>query len=397
MTVWTRADFHARSVKDLHEAGRKCPDCGAIDQWTHKGCANCNSNATPDYACQSCKAALTEEEEAEYNAVANNGNHLTSGISVYHCSPCDVLYIYQSSVVHLDEFVNTLPADLKILPELGIQTSAGLEIFVSVYDHPVVEVKSQRMPLRLALQEQSEMFSHCLNYTTKWDTSDYGHDMSSTLLIEPPPPYSDAQRRELHVLLSQLTREAGAPLRFWTSRFRPNDDEAGPFDVLAETIETWRLDDDRSALSLASHLIVGSAQGPFINAFRLLELTLKRIAEDELERNRTNVQISRSAFLEKIRELNFDLASRLRCRIKSLSVQPTETLRRIWSLLVPSRGYNPDNIFQQIAQLRNQNAHEPKPEEALRLPWEEFPFDEATELIATLTNEIIATYEGDVS
>jgi hypothetical protein len=68
--------------------------------------------------------------------------------------------------VTLDDFaelISTMPADLRILPELGIQTSTFFEIFVTAYGHPTVSITSATLPLSVAIQHQSELFQQCLD------------------------------------------------------------------------------------------------------------------------------------------------------------------------------------------------------------------------------------------
>jgi hypothetical protein len=362
-----------------------------------KGCSECGSQQSPEYLCSDCSATM-EHVEVHFKETASTGATLTEEVWAHRCPNCARVYISEVSLDDLEEFVGSMPPNLRILPELGIQTDETLEVFVAVNDHPVVSLTSETLALKITLGYQSELFQKCVYRITRWDTSDYGHDLSSTLVIEPAPPYGSEQRRELQLLFSQLSRSVKAPLDFWTLGFEPydEDDPAGPLHRLALVVETWRLDPDRSALSLVTKTIGGSAQGPFINIFRLLELVLKRQAEDELARSRLDAAVSHEQFLAKIRSLDFDLAGRLRNRVRTLSNSPDFVLRSLWDVLVPERGYNADEVFNKVAKLRNQNAHEPSTEEALRLPWEELPFVELTDLVATLIAEMITRYEEDV-
>jgi hypothetical protein len=363
-----------------------------------KGCSACESQNPPEHFCNECDVILTHCE-IDFRETAPSGAELVETMWGHECSTCRRIYISEVSLDDLAEFVADMPPDLKILPELGIQTSTCMEIFVTAYGHPTVEVTSKTLPLRVAVQSQSDRFEKCLHRITRWDTADYGHEMSSTLLVEPAPPYSPEQRRELQLLLSQLARLGQTSLHFWTARFEPVDSNypEGAQKNLALAIEGWRLDPDRSALSLVSKVIRDSEQGSFINVFRLLELVLKRQTEDELIRSRSDSTVTHDQFLAKIRSIETDLASRLRQRVRSLSKQPEPILQSIWTITVPGRGFNLDEVFNHVAKLRNHNVHEPKADEALRLPWEELPFEELTDLVAGLVAEIVEVYEADVA
>ncbi len=121
--------------------------------------------------------------------------------------------------------------------------------------------------------------------------------------------------------------------------------------------------------------------------------------EDEIRRARFDTGVTQPMFMEKVRALQLDLAARLRLRVRSLSRVPTPVLRALWELLVSNRRYEPDEVFHQIAKVRNRSVHAvgSDPAEALRLPWEEVPFHLMTEQLLLLIAEVISVYEEDVA
>lgn len=392
-----RSDFTKDTVRNLDDVAKRCSNCRAPAQPGGK-CKQCVATGIYEFVCPDCDQVLTDET-IEYCARSDNGNEYAAWLPARQCPSCKRYYIYATFTDALDEFISSVPADLKIIPELGIHTSAFLEIFVGVDPNTSISIEGETTDkVTASIGEQSKLFQDCLDYITQHDTSDYGHDLSRTLRLEPGPPYSELQRREIHVLLSQLTRELGSPPLFWSFFFKPSDEGEDPYQKLADVVESWRLDQDRTALALVNKIAEGTAQGPFVNMFRLLELTLNRLTEDELERLRFDRNVSQKEFLDKIRSLQFDLASRLRLRVRSLSSQPTDILSKLWKVLIAGRSYSADEVFNIIIKLRNYNVHGPATtEEALRLPWEEIPFSTITEYLGHLVKEIITIYESDLS
>jgi hypothetical protein len=385
--IYTRTDFEAGLRAGwLDTAVRRCPRCAASDPWVVGGCRGCGTNETPVFACPKCDKLL-DSVTFDYEARSSGGKRYVKPILGDQCSNCSTVFAYKLFVEELDEFVESTPHDLEIIPEVGIQTSGGSEVFVlavgdDVESHFEYEVESAAIGgLRVGIGRHSELFEKCLDQVTSYDTSDYGHDMSPTLQIHPGPPYSAVVRREIQVLLSRLCRDSGVVLTFWSMNFEPPwEDEASPLRKLGQVLETSPLDEDRVCLALVNNISAGVEPSKFVNTFRLLETVVNRLLEQRIRKARFDASVDHVAFLRIVRFLQADLKTRLREAVKAKAGDPTSILKRVWRILEPGRGYNQDEIFDRIARIRNYSVHSPAdPEEAIMLPWESKPLGQIAE------------------
>lgn len=391
--IYVRSDIEAGARATWLEAAvRRCPRCSARDRWDIGVCGGCGTDETAVFACPKCDESL-EPVTLDYEARSSRGHRYVKAIPGDQCPNCSTVFVYKFFVEELDEFVESVPHGLEIIPEAGIQTSEGVEIFVQVVCEEIgpafgCEVESASIAgLRVAVGDQSDLFRRCLDHVTGYDTSDYGHDLSPTLHIHPGPPYGVDQRREIQLLLSRLCRSSGAFLTFWSLDFEPPwDDEASPLKKLGQILESSPIDEDRVCLALVNNIAAGVEPSRFVNAFRLLETVVNRTLEHRIRSARYDRRVDHSAFLRLVRFLQADLKTRLREAVKGKSGDPTSILKRAWRVLEPRRGYSQDEIFEQLARVRNYSVHSPgDAEEAVMLPWEVKPLGQIAEHVLELT------------
>jgi hypothetical protein len=339
-----------------------------------------------------CDESL-ESVALDYEARSSGGHRYVEAIPGDQCPNCSTVFVYEHFVEELDEFVKSVPHDLEIIPEVGIQTSEGVEVLVQIVSEEIgpafeCEVESASIAgLRVAVGGQSDLFRKCLDHVTAYGTSDYGHEWSPTLHIQPGPPYSVDQRREIQVLLSRLCRSSGAFLTFWSVNFEPPwKDEASPLKKLGQILESSPIDEDRVCLPLVNNIAAGLEPSRFVNAFRLLETVVNRSLEHRIRSARFDQSVDHSAFLGLMRLLQADLKTRLREAVKGKTGDPTPILKKAWRVLEPRRGYSQGEIFDLLARVRNYSVHSPaNAEEAVMLPWEVKPLGQIAEHVLEMT------------
>ena len=193
--IYVRGDFN-KGIQAvwLEEAARQCRKCGERDRWRAGSCESCGTHQTAFLVCTKCNTRL-EDRDVEYEARSSSGNRYTKSLPGDWCPTCSTVYVYRMFADHLDEFIEGVPHDLQVIPEVGIQTSDVLEVFVSSTCEDVgtsseYEIESTAIPgLRVEVGPQSELFEKCVEEITSYDTGDYGHDLSQTLRIYPGPSY----------------------------------------------------------------------------------------------------------------------------------------------------------------------------------------------------------------
>src|SRR5262245_3662888 len=72
-------------------------------------------------ACPKCHGAF-ESVTIDYEANGSAGNRLVKPIPADRCPGCLTVFVRQMFADDLDEFIESVPHDLKIIPEVGIQT-----------------------------------------------------------------------------------------------------------------------------------------------------------------------------------------------------------------------------------------------------------------------------------
>src|SRR3954447_3474359 len=81
---------------------------------------------TASFLCSRCNAPL-EDPDVEYEARGSSGNRHTKSLPGHWCPTCSTVYVSRTFVDELDEFVESVPHDLQIIPEVGIRTADALE------------------------------------------------------------------------------------------------------------------------------------------------------------------------------------------------------------------------------------------------------------------------------
>ncbi|MCX6594796.1 MAG: hypothetical protein NTV70_00325 [Acidobacteria bacterium] len=298
----------------------------------------------------------------------------------------------------LDQWLAGVPHDLHIIPEVGIQTSALVEVFVSALDEhgyasSEYKIESEAIPgLRVEVGSPSVLFTGCLEEITSFGTSDYGHDLSQTLRIYPGPPYSPEQRREIQLLISRLSLSTRAIFRFWSVNFEPASfEEISPLRNLRQSLESSLFDEDRICLALANDIAADDpGSNKFVNAFRLLETVTRRVLEERIRAVRFDSSLDQRSFLDIVRVLQSDLKTRLREALKWKQKEYTPILMKACRVFEPGRAYNPDEALDQLVKFRNQSVHGPAGSgEAILFPWEMRPLGKLTEVVLELAGFLI--------
>ena len=387
----TRRDFESGKVLPWERAIRRCKVCGAIDCWNGT-CTACGSREVAESICRTCRKPLVHDR-ITYKAHSSPDKSVIDTIPADICSTCGRIYVMQSFADELDEFAKVVPAGFKILPELGISCPQFLEILASTYmDDEAREIRKRSLGgLSIRYGGQSELFKKALSYVTSYDLSDYGHDYSRTLRVRPGPPYSSAQRREIHLLLSQLSMTLGGGLQFWSVHFDPGEFDENPLEPykrLLRSIQQWPEDEHCVALSLMNEILSETGLNLLIDTFRLLELVLDRLIETDISVARNDNNIASDEFIRMVRRTSADLKSKIRWRVETLSAKDSYILRDLWRVIVPGERFDQNGVYDRIARLRNSIVHRPIDPDVPPLPWEKPPL----QYIATKLLELIRLF-----
>ena len=386
--IHTHNDFEVgKRAGWLDDLKRRCSCCSAEMAWKFPGCSACGTLEPPLLICPDCDRSV-ESATLDYRAVGSTGNQYLTTIAGDQCPNCLKTFAYWSFVSELDDFIESVPHDLKILPEIGVQTSERLEVLVSVLgDETEGQVNSDVVSgLSVEVGPQSELFQKCLERITVYDTGDYGHEFSQTLVVCPGPPYSAEHRQEIQLLLSRLCRSLGISLDFWSINFEPPwHDVDAPLQTIAAVLETCPLDQDRVCLALVNQITAGAEPNKLVNTFRLVETVTNRILDRALQKARFDTNVTHEVFLNKVRLLQADLKTRLRHVVADTAGNPDPILRKLWRLLEPRARYSGDEVFHRIARFRNRAVHAPgNTNDNIALPWEAKPFRQAANHILEL-------------
>lgn len=371
-----------------------CSQCGK-PQEPYASCTDCAGGSQPVARCQRCGDDL-REERVEYSATGKRKGTVTRQIDVLTCDRCHVSAASDYWTRQIEALAEKVSEDLRFLPEIGIYSTSLLEVLADSATGDPSEVAVHEAGMELRSGDPSDLFAGALNMITEYDTEDYGHSMSSTLQVRPGPPYDLAQRRLLHLLLARLQADMGSPLALWSTHFRiePEGERAERDRRVARLLAAWPADEDRAALALHNDLLAGKAPGRFITAFRLLELVLHRLIDDDVVAKRHDTSISDDAFRELVLTHGQDLKTRLRRRIESMRDKPAQPLRGLWRAAAPQRGFQEAEVYSCIATFRNRYAHQPQASDELALPWELPDFDafvdHLIDLVAAMLGEHVA-------
>ena len=387
----TRRDFKSGIVLPWEQANRRCKVCGAIDCW-NGACTACGSREVAESICRICQTPLVDDR-VTYKASLSPDKSVIDTIPAHICFTCGRIYVMQSFADELDEFAKVVPAGFRILPELGISCPQFLEILASAYmDEEAREIKKRSSGgLSIRFGGQSRLFKKALGYITSYGLSDYGHDYSCTLRVRPGPPYSSVQRREIHLLLSQLSMTVGGGLQFWSVHFDPSEFDENPIEPykrLLRSIQQWPEDEHCVALSLMNEIVSETGLNLLIDTFRLLELVLDRLIETDISVARNDSNIANDEFIRMVRRTSADLKSKIRWRVETLSTKDSSILRDLWRVIVPGERFDQNGVYDRIAKLRNSIVHRPIDPDVPPLPWEKPPL----QYIATKLLELIRLF-----
>jgi|SRR5882724_965830 len=371
MRCLTSNDFDTKRALPTEEGVTAiCRKCGA-QTVQFLACKQCGSE-DQDLTCKVCSAPLLNET-IEFTALRTAGTALTREIGSHRCEGCRTNTIDKHWTEQFDEVAAAAKGDIRILTEIGILTPKALEVFASA-DRLRISKLSELLQSVGTIQArfgmQSDLFESALNIITDYDTEDFGHSGSWTFTVK-PPPYDRVQRTDIHVALAKIQSQVGSPIHFWSTHFRVNYDEELPVKHLAETILHWTADHDRAALRLTNDIAADVPPGRLMSAFRLLELILHRLLDDDLSKSRHNPAVSDPEFKEMISVYGMDLKSRLRRRVESMAPLPTPVLTDLWKIVRPGRSFSLTECYDAIIQFRNRHAHKPTDNMELSLPWEE--------------------------
>lgn len=358
---------------------QRCPQCGAREAWLYDHCRNCGTSAPPLSLCTRCDEPL-EDTRVEYTSTGKEQVRVVKAFPARRCPRCGHTYLDEKLPTNLDAFLTNVPTGFRILPEVGISCASFLEVFAigGAFSNGTPEVQRQHTGIHMRFGPRSAVFQRALPYISDFDTLERQQSLCTTLQITPPPPYTSEQRRTLHLLLSHIRLDLRTTLSFWsvnTGRLVARNKEATNQQLLS-LVQRWPRDADRRALALANAIANNEHPGVFVNSFRLLELVLERLIDDDVQRVRWDQGVSTQYLLMVAKTYELDMATRLKRRIGSLSNVPREILRDLWRVIHPGKGYNPEEIFAEIIKFRDTTYHGTLPFEGeLRLPWEEPAFD----------------------
>ena len=370
-----------------------CGNCRAdVEQW-YFACSKCQVY-DPVAACAACGSRV-RDERIQYSASGPLGGQVTREIEASFCETCGTAATTSRITTKIEELAAGIGTHVQFVPEVGIFTSEHLEILIDATRRDpgaVREIELSQDGMAVRFGEQSSLFCDALDLVTEYDVADFGHETSPTLQVRPGPPYGADQRRTLHVLLARLQRELASPLQAWSTHFR--ESAAGDLEErekeLVRLLLSWGADHDRAALALFNDILAGAAPGRFITSFRLLELVLHRLFDDEIGRARRDTQVSDEGFRELVAAQTGDLKTRLRRRVEATSRKPLEVLRGLWRVANPGKAFKPQEVYDSIVKFRNRYAHRPDGINELPLPWEEPDFASFEDHLLDLVVALVA-------
>lgn len=376
----------------------RCPRCGAREAWHHDHCRACGATEPASRLCTRCDEELTGDQ-VEYTAVGKEQVRIIKLFPAHRCPRCNRVYLAASLPSDLDAFVDSVPEGFRLLPGVGISCKTFLEIFATggKFSNGTPEVSRQHNDIQMRFGPRSQLFQRALPYLSDLDEKEnrYRQSLYTTLRVTPAPPYSSEQRKTLHLLLSHIRLDIRTTLSFWpvhVGNISATEREKA-VEQLLTLVQQWPRDTDRRALALANTICNDEHPGVFVNTFRLLELVLERLIDDDIQRVRWDQGVSNQYLLMLAKTYELDLATRLKRRIGSLANVPRDLLRDLWRVIHPDKGYNPEEIFAEIIKFRDTTYHGTLPFRGeLRLPWEEPAFDFFVNRLLRLVIAILSEY-----
>ncbi len=346
------------------------------------------------YICKTCSSEV-DTIIIEYSRKGDLKGTASKEVATYFCENCDKYFLNDYWIPQIDALADQTKTKLKILPELGINSSKELEIFCEILwdeEDYLGEFFIEEDGIKICVSSQSSLFVEALNLTTDYDLSDYGHDISETLKINPGMPYNPEQRKKITTLIAKLQMQIDGRVNLWTLNFKENFIEHEPeiYKDLCDLLIEW--DDDRIALSILNEIYSGKGPGRFINVFRLLEYVLHICLLRDIEKIRFDRNYSANDFSELANQFQLDLKTKLKRRIDRLKVKPAEILQDLWHRISFGESYDEVHIYEKIIRFRNSLAHKPNKdtvEIGIQLPWEEPSFVGFTNDMLRLIHKII--------
>lgn len=371
----------AKIVRDcvvLHafDLPRICGDCDTYFPTRVHKCSECHQYNL-EMACSVCRVPL-ERQWVKYSVRSPRDVHVSQAYPADQCPSCAQLFLSDRWPAELDELSKIAPAGFRIVPEHGFQSAKEIEVFsfigpADIYN--VGEIKRRNGGVEIRYGERSRFFRDHADYFTELDLGDYGLEESPTIRIRPAPPYNPSQLLSLRILLAKLQ----------IAIFEKDDAECEDDIPLLRAMLKWKERRDARGLALASAIRNRSHPGRLVNAYRMLELVLKRLLDAEIGRRRRDTATDDELFIELASTHRMDLKTRLRRRVEGLDTPPDSVLREMWRAINPGLAFDERAVFGAIATFRNRQVHRPAAGSTGLLPWDEPDF----ELIASLLLQLI--------
>jgi hypothetical protein len=339
----------------------------------HFDCPECGHGQVPSSCCRSCGGGLRQELVC-YVALGPGGGTATKLLPGVSCVACGISAVEDHELPELDALADTPGRQLFFLPEAGIYTPELLEVLVDAEvggaGEPE-EVVQQLGEMSVRVGSASELFDAALGVVTHQDPADI---FSPTLQVTPGPPYSAAQRRDLHILLARVQRELGSPVSCWSASVGLSE-EASIDAVLTEQLMSWEGDRDGTALALYYDIVTGAPPGRFQSTLRLLELVLERCLERDVIQARHDASVGAEDFALLVQTFHADLATRLCRRVRAMQHVPLPLLQRLWIAMHPGLSFDEPRVYAEIVAFRARHAERVLASPSLQLPWEAPDFD----------------------
>jgi predicted RNA-binding Zn-ribbon protein involved in translation (DUF1610 family) len=314
----------------------------------HFECPECGHQERPVSRCRACGGKVTLER-VQYVAHGRARGRVTKLVAGVSCRACGVAAVEEHGLEVLGQLADVVRTPLTILPESGIATAEALEVLADAdvcgTDEPE-QVEKQRDGMRLRVGSPSALFDAALEAVTEHDPQDI---FSPTLLLEPGPPYSVAQRRTAALLLAEVQRELGAAVTCWSASVGLSEEPlVDP--VLLQQLMQWTGDPDAIALGLYHAVIAGHSPGRFENSVRLLNFVLGP-------------------------EPGEAWVVALERRVSALEAPPFDTLQQLWLAMHPGEPFDEARVFGSMQVFHELYSAPLDTTRGARLPWEEPDFD----------------------
>lgn len=343
----------------------RCSACDTtLPDRYHFDCPECGREGRPSTRCRGCAGPL-EERLFQYSAEGRRGR-VTKALCGVYCPACDVSAVEEQELDALAAVADVAVGSLELLPEAGIFSAERLEVLADADVCGAGEpeqIEKRGGGMRLRVGSPSALFETALAVITEQDPKDI---FSPTLLVEPGPPYSVAQRHRFHLLLAEVQRELGAPVSCWSASVGLAEE---PLIDPVLTEQLMELDDQGVALSLYHAIASGHAPGRFLGSVRLLARVLAVPADG-------------------------DVTGALCARLALLPEKPLDLLQRLWLAMHPGRVFDEERVYDSMRAFHARYAELPPAGNPPRLPWEEPDYEGYGAWLRRLVSALLASAES---